>query len=93
MVWLISFYVYTCTLGSPWYLHAIFICGSLPEELGAWLAGVAVEDDNAEDEAVVETDDDDGGNRVLCVSSTQAGRSYRILWEWKKSLNVYHKLP
>ena len=43
--------------------------------------GVAVEDDNAEDEAVVETDDDDGGNRVLCVSSTQAGRSYIILRE------------
>ena len=41
--------------------------------------GVAVEDDKAEDEAVVETDDDDGGIRALCVSSTQAGRSYRIL--------------
>ena len=63
---------HTCTLGSPWYLHAIFIWSS-SDELGVWLG---VEDDTAAVEGDAADGGGGGGKRVLCVSSTQPGRSY-----------------
>ena len=39
-----------------------------------WVGGLGVEDE----ETTVETCGGGGGNKVLCVSSTQPGRSYNL---------------